>query len=178
MGGKCRRDTRGQGLENCGEEGLSIYRPVFQFAWRNSLCPELRLLRPGWNLGGIGSIEKFRPPFFLLWTPAVYIYIYVLLRTHFRTIESAQGFELPLCSRGSPIRFDSRLQVLRFKVLRLFTIISGWMFLHSYLYSTKFGPKRRVTLENKLQYTSRNINIEINVIVKVDVNDKFLFFSQ
>lgn len=104
MGGKCRRDTRGQGLENCGEEGLSIYRPVFQFAWRNSLCPELRLLRPGWNLGGIGSIEKFRPPFFLLWTPAVYIYIYVLLRTHFRTIESAQGFELPLCSRGSPIR--------------------------------------------------------------------------
>lgn len=76
MGGKCRRDTRGQGLENCGEEGLSIYRPVFQFAWRNSLCPELRLLRPGWNLGGIGSIEKFRPPFFLLWTPAVYIYIY------------------------------------------------------------------------------------------------------
>lgn len=79
--GKCWRILLG--LENCGEEGWSIYRPVFQFAWRNSLCPELRfrLLSETW----LGSIDRKVSASSTLFLPPVNtcgVYIHAYTRIH------------------------------------------------------------------------------------------------
>lgn len=130
------------------------------------------LVKLGWDR----SIEKFRPRppfFFLLWTPAVCIYTHIHVYTSFYTYSfpndrTAQGFELPLCSRGNWVSdsFRSGHAGCKFKALRLFTIILGGdkmdrcFFSLPLVFSIRFldafnSTKSQTENENKSQHESR-----------------------